>query len=163
MGSLFAHRKERASTMLFAFGTPNMSAAARGPLSGSSPSDGPTSKVISVAEPCRQIVVVEDDPSLLFIATKRLRAAGFEPLPAANGKEAIERIAENPSCRRMVTDFYMPGLGGDDWIRYLEREHADWTIVVMSSEDIDSGPFIVLPKPVDFENLLEVFHRETMP
>lgn len=111
----------------------------------------------------RQIIVVEDDPSLLFLAMKRLRAAGFEPIGAADGTEALARIAENPRCRRMVTDFFMPGLSGDEWIRYLEREHAHWTIVVMSSEDVDSGPFIVLPKPVDFENLLEVFHRETTP
>jgi DNA-binding NtrC family response regulator len=125
--------------------------------------DGPTSSVVSVADPERQIIIVEDDSGLMYVAMKRLRAAGFDPIPAADGNEAKQRMAENPRCRRMVTDFNMPGLGGDDWIRYLEREHSDWTIVVMSSDDIDSGPFITLPKPVDFENLLEVFHRETRP
>jgi CheY-like chemotaxis protein len=139
-----------------------MSAVARGrrPIASGEREDyAASSNVVSVTDSALQIIVVEDDPSLLYIAQKRLRAAGFRPIPASNGLEAIERMAENPRCRRMVTDFYMPSLGGDAWIRYLEANCEDWTIVVMSSEDIDSGRFIVLPKPVDFENLLEVFHR----
>ncbi len=107
----------------------------------------------------REILVVEDDPSLLYLAVKRLRAAGLDPIPARNGREAIARIAEHPRCRRMLTDYMMPELGADPWIRHLETACADWTVVVMSSEDVDSGPFICLPKPIDFENLLEVFHR----
>lgn len=107
-----------------------------------------------------QILVVEDHPDLLYLATKRLRQAGWEPLTAANGAEAIPVIVENPGCRRMLTDFVMPVLGGDAWIRFLERFCSDWVIVVMSSEDIDSGRFVCLPKPVDYENLLQVFERE---
>ena len=121
---------------------------------------GASSETVPVARVDRQVIVVEDDPSLLFLAQKRLRAAGFDPIPATDGLEAIALMDEYPLCRRMVTDFYMPNLGGDPWIRYLEAHCLDWTIIVMSSEDIDSGRFIVLPKPVDFENLLEVFHRE---
>ena len=53
----------------------------------------------------------------------------------------------------------MPSFGGNDWIRLLERFCPDWTIVVVSSQDVDPGPFVCVPKPVDYENLLQVFGR----
>lgn len=108
----------------------------------------------------REILVVEDDPNLRYLATKRLRAAGFETIEAGDGLEAIHKMLAHPSCRRMLTDFVMPTFGGDAWIRFLERFCEGWTIVVMSSQDIDSGPFVCMPKPIDYENVLHVFSRE---
>jgi CheY-like chemotaxis protein len=108
----------------------------------------------------RQVLVVEDDPDILYIASKKLRAAGFDVLEAANGIEAIQRMIDNPNCRLMLADFVMPSFGGTYWVRFLERFCADWNIVVVSSEDVDPGPFVSVPKPVDYENLLHVFRRE---
>jgi CheY-like chemotaxis protein len=108
----------------------------------------------------KQIVVVDDDADLRYLTVKRLRAAGWQPLPAGDGIEAVRQILAHPKCRRMLTDFVMPTFGGDSWILFLERFLSDWTIVVMSSEDIDPGRFISLPKPIDIENLLHVFERE---
>ncbi len=109
-----------------------------------------------------QILLVEDDPDILYIATKKLRAAGYTVLPAASGLEALHCRLDNPACRRMVTDFVMPSLGGDYWIRFLERFCPDWTIVVVSSENVDSGRFVIVPKPADYDTLLDVFARNVV-
>jgi CheY-like chemotaxis protein len=107
-----------------------------------------------------QVLIVEDNVDVLYLATRRIRKAGYEVIAAEDGVQAIHRMVDNPYCRRMVTDYLMPTLGGTYWIRFLERFCADWTIVIVSSQDIDPGPFICMPKPVDFENLLHVFARE---
>ena len=105
----------------------------------------------------KKVLVVEDDPSVLFIAKKRLRSAGYEVVEARDGVEALRMMVEHPDCRFMVTDFRMPELGGDTWIKFLERFCGDWTIAVASGEDVDPGPFIYVPKPVDYDNLVTIF------
>jgi len=110
----------------------------------------------------KQILVVEDEPDVLYLAAKKLRNAGYEVFEAKNGIEAMQRMIDHPQCRRMLSDFVMPLFGGIYWVKFLERFCPTWTIVIVSSEDIDSGPFICVPKPVDFENLLTVFEREPL-
>jgi CheY-like chemotaxis protein len=105
----------------------------------------------------REVLVVDDDPDLLYLAQKVLKKAGYTPLPAGNGVEALRQMVTHPDCRRMVTDFKMPVLGSDAWIRVLERFCSEWSIVVISSDDVDPGPFPLVPKPVDFSNLLTWF------
>src|SRR4051812_22136252 len=107
----------------------------------------------------RQILVIDDNPDVLHVACNRLGAAGFEPIRAADGVEALRCMVDYPECRQMVTDFTMPHLGGIYWVKLLERFCADWNIVVVSAGDIDPGPFISVPKPVDFENLVQLFSR----
>lgn len=107
----------------------------------------------------KQVLLVEDSSDIRFIAAKKLAAAGYQVIEAADGLEALHKMLENPACRLMLTDFVMPGFGGNSWIRLLERFCSDWTIVVMSSEDIDPGPFVLIPKPVDYNYCIEVFAR----
>jgi CheY-like chemotaxis protein len=107
------------------------------------------------------ILVVEDDPDVLYLACKHLAAAGFSPIGAHDGVEALRRIVDYPDCRRMVTDFSMPFLDGPYWMKVLERFCPDWTIVVVSSADVDPGPFTSIPKPVDYENLIHIFDRQS--
>ena len=109
----------------------------------------------------RKVIVVDDDPDILYLAQKTFVKAGYEPIPAANGVEALRQMIAHPDCRQMVTDFTMPVLGGDLWIRFLERFCADWAVIVISSDDVDPGPFPLVPKPVDFKNLLTWFEPRT--
>jgi CheY-like chemotaxis protein len=102
---------------------------------------------------------VEDDADIRYLASKKLRAAGYTIIDAVDGNDAIGKMLDHPQCRQMVTDYVMPGFGGDYWVRFLERFCADWTIAVVSSEDIDAGPFVYLPKPVDYGNLVSLFVR----
>ena len=108
-----------------------------------------------------KVLVVDDDPDILYVAQKSLRKAGYEPIGAANGVDALKQMLAHPDCRQMITDFKMPVLGGETWIRTLERFCADWSIVVISSDEVDPGRFPLVPKPVDFKNLLTWFEPRT--
>lgn len=108
----------------------------------------------------QKVLVVEDDPDIRLILSRRLAEAGFTPLLAADGEEALQRLAEHPGCQRVITDFMMPGLSGDRWIRLLEeRSDGDWTVIVVSAEDIDPGRFVISPKPIDIPNLISHLQR----
>ena len=108
----------------------------------------------------REILIVEDNPDILYLAAKKLRAAGYDVIEAQDGISAIQKIVDHPDCRRILADFVMPSFGGTYWVRFLERFCVGWTVVIMSSEDVDPGRFIYIPKPVDYDNLLTVFERE---
>ena len=41
-----------------------------------------------------RILVAEDDPSTSRLLCAILRRAGYEPVPAADGQEALERLAQ---------------------------------------------------------------------
>lgn len=103
--------------------------------------------------PHPKVLVVDDDPDQLFLARKRLEKLCFHVIVATDGVSALVELAAHPDCRCIVTDFTMPRLGGDAWIRVLERFCADFRVVVVSGDDPDAGPFVWMPKPPDFENI----------
>lgn len=58
------------------------------------------------------VLVVDDDPDVLLIATAILDIAGYSVLEAADGVEAMEIIASNPKVDLLFTDIVMPGMNG---------------------------------------------------
>jgi CheY-like chemotaxis protein len=65
------------------------------------------------AEPTRAILIVEDEPDILYIMRGLLRelAKGYEIITVASGTEAIERIAKH-DVALVVTDYHMPEMNG---------------------------------------------------
>lgn len=107
-----------------------------------------------------KVIVVDDDDDQLHLSTRRLDVLGFQPLSASDGLAALQLMARHADCTRIVTDFHMPRLGGADWIRLLERFCSDFRVVVMSGEDVDAGPFLFTPKPVDFRQVAAYLSAE---
>lgn len=109
--------------------------------------------------PSPEILIVDDDPDVLMTLAEHFRLGGFEPLLARDGVEALDVLGRHPRCRRVLTDYSMPGLGADDWLTVLRERMAGGQVVVMSQFDVDPGTFIIAPKPLDIPNLLQHFHR----
>lgn len=59
----------------------------------------------------KQLLVVDDDPSLLLAVSETLRAEGYEVVTARRGAEAMVRVAESlPDL--IISDIRMPGMDG---------------------------------------------------
>jgi PAS domain S-box-containing protein len=55
------------------------------------------------------ILVVEDDPRLRRVVTRRLRSLGYQVIEAENGGNAVKLLAAHPEIAMIFTDFVMPG------------------------------------------------------
>jgi PAS domain S-box-containing protein len=67
----------------------------------------------------QKVLVVDDEESLLEVASSYLLEAGYQPLQASNGEDAMEIIARQPDIKLLITDIVM----GDkiDGFKLVER------------------------------------------
>ena len=117
----------------------------------------------------RQILVVEDDPSIRGLVSEVLRDDGYEVSEACNGAEALNAVRERrPDL--IVLDLMMPVMDGWAFVEECRREPGcdDVPILVTSaSHDLTRtaerlrsfGVRTCLAKPFDVEGLLALVER----
>jgi CheY-like chemotaxis protein len=110
----------------------------------------------------RVVLVVEDDESIRNVITDVLEDRGFRVVGAANGAEALDRLAVGrPDV--MVLDLLMPVMHGWDFMEtYADQTGGDpIPIVVVSVNPALPRSFgrfgvqSVVAKPFDVDHLLE--------
>jgi two-component system, OmpR family, sensor histidine kinase ResE len=67
-----------------------------------------------------RILVVDDDPDVLFMIVVSLRQRGYEVEEATNGLEAMDKLREQEQFSVMLTDLMMPGMNG---LALLKESH----------------------------------------
>lgn len=77
------------------------------------------------ASPARPVVLVADDePDLLRLVVRRLQAAGYEVVEAADGEEAW-RLVESRRPALAILDVRMPRLDGYSLTRRIREHEVD--------------------------------------
>lgn len=107
------------------------------------------------------ILVVEDDPTLNRMLCTKLRLEGYEPIPAHDGREALD-ITSREHVDLVVTDLMMPGMDGNELISLLRGWRPELPILVMTArgqtedmaESFGLGADDYLVKPVDLSQLV---------
>jgi CheY-like chemotaxis protein len=112
-----------------------------------------------------RILVVDDDPSIVKLLTLNLEIEGYEVVSAANGREALEAVAEHDPDL-VVCDVMMPVMNGLEVVSRLKRddETKDLPVVMLSAkaQELDvahgkaTGADEYVTKPFDPEDLLTV-------
>jgi len=110
------------------------------------------------------VLIVEDDPDLREMMCLLLAHEGFEVEAARDGVEALERLrSAAPRPQLILLDLMMPRMDGWEFCRKLAGEPGleKIPVVVLSaaSEHRHVPATAVLPKPVDFDDLLAVIRR----
>jgi len=110
-----------------------------------------------------RILIVDDEPLNVDYLEQELDELGFETETAANGVEALERVADNPPDL-VLLDVMMPRMDGITALRMLKRDPGTRLIPVVlmtaltAVEDrvrgIEAGADDFLSKPVDERELL---------
>jgi CheY-like chemotaxis protein len=106
------------------------------------------------------VLIVEDDPELREMMVQMLALEGFEPCPATDGLDALEKLrAPGPHPRLILLDMMMPRMDGWEFCRARALDPVMKTIplVVLSAAprehvNVDAAAF--LTKPFDYETLL---------
>ncbi len=78
-------------------------------MAGSSFGHTPHPEYPWVAQSTMKILVVDDDPDVLAVASATLAAVGYMVLSAPNGPEALKILHDNRDIALLFTDIVMPG------------------------------------------------------
>lgn len=108
------------------------------------------------------ILIVDDEPSILFLLRIALEAAGHDVIEAPDGAAALERFSGSAVPDAVVTDVMMPGMDGRELIRRLRRDPATRAIPIVVQSAVENPPGeadAVLRKPVDPSELADLVGR----
>lgn len=95
----------------------------------------------------RRVLVVEDDPSILYGLKLNLRYEGFEVLTADDGDEGLRRALEDrPDV--VVLDVMLPGKNGFEVLREL-RARSNVAVVMLSAKGAEQDKVLGLDLGAD--------------
>jgi CheY-like chemotaxis protein len=109
----------------------------------------------------KNILIVDDDETILHILKRFFIREGFQVFVAKDGIEAMEKLkAENPAI--VLTDLKMPFLSGIELIQFIRQNMKDTAIVVMTAypeewSGKEVGAYFV--KPFDIEEMFSAIQR----
>lgn len=116
----------------------------------------------------KKVLIVDDQESVLMIEGRLAKFAGYEPITAADGDEAL-KLARSEPVRLILLDIMLPGKNGFEVLRELKADPKtrDIPVVVItalhSEKDQDArqltGAAHVLSKPVPAEELTKILKK----
>ena len=120
-----------------------------------------------------KVLVIDDDPVMVRLASNLLKNDGYEVIQAYNGKEGL-RKAQEEKPNLVLLDILMPDLDGKEVARRLRADPltADIPIVFMTvtidlktdkgdqTIDIDRFSFRGFAKPIHNRKILSVIRKE---
>jgi DNA-binding response OmpR family regulator len=110
------------------------------------------------------VVVVEDSDDFRDVLCEMLFEAGFDAVAVSTAAEAKDLLERHGCGCVVLLDLCLPDERGEtvlDWIRSHPR-HRDNPIIIMTASRVRRAPpgsNALLPKPFDFEKLLELIGR----
>ena len=112
------------------------------------------------------VLVVDDDADLLRLLDMRLRSAGFRPVLAASGEQALARLAV-ARPRAVVTDLRMPGIDGQALFERIHAADPSLPVIILTAHRTipdavaaaQRGVFGYLTKPFESSELLALLRR----
>jgi DNA-binding response OmpR family regulator len=109
----------------------------------------------------RNILVVEDEPSLAKILKFDLERSGFKVTLASNGDEAY-LATKDKSYDCLIIDWMLPGMNGLDLVKKLREEKYQALLVMLTArtsefhaiEGLSNGADLYLKKPISNYELI---------
>src|SRR3546814_17241271 len=78
------------------------------------------------------MLLVEEEATVRAVAERALVRKGYRVVTAANGVEALERLAEEDHIDLLISDVVMPEMDGPTLVAKTREERPDLPIVFMS-------------------------------
>ena len=80
-----------------------------------------------------RILIVDDDPVQLRMTAEVARRAGFVPVTAAGGEQALDLLRSDPGIGAMVLDLVMPDLDGMAVMEAMARENLNTPVIIQTA------------------------------
>jgi DNA-binding NtrC family response regulator len=116
-------------------------------------------------ENTKHLLIVEDEAALRTVVAERLGESGFDVAQAANGEEALGRLAEF-AYDIVVTDLRLPGIDGGKVLEEAIARYPEIIGIVVTGfgtvkdavDAIKRGAADFITKPFQFDELLHVLN-----
>jgi CheY-like chemotaxis protein/DNA-binding MarR family transcriptional regulator len=66
------------------------------------------------------VLIVDDEPSILFELESLARRAGYPVVTASTAEDALDAVADDPTIGIVMTDVYLPAIDGMEFISILD-------------------------------------------
>jgi two-component system response regulator AtoC len=111
-----------------------------------------------------KILVADDEQNLRRVLAALLRRDGHEVVQAANGLEAIDRLAD---VDVVITDLRMPGVDGMEVLRTASKNHPHVPVIMITAygsvgqavEAIKAGAFDYIEKPFEQDSIRVIVEK----
>ncbi len=112
------------------------------------------------------VLVVDDDPKILFAFREVLRKNGYKSIVARNGADALQKIAsERPSM--VFMDITMPKLDGLEVLKQMKTQNLRVPVVIITGygtmqtaiKAMQLGAFEYLTKPLDVGMIRDITRK----
>lgn len=108
-----------------------------------------------------KILVVEDEPSLIFTLRDTLEAEGYDVIVSEEGTQAVEMVKEQKPDL-MILDVMLPGKSGYDILEEVRKEKFTFPVIMLTAKDqepdkvkgLSLGADDYLTKPFGVKELL---------
>ncbi len=80
-----------------------------------------------------KVLVVDDSRIQRRVLSSKLTSAGYTPIEAENGLEALKCIDADPPDF-IVTDMHMPEMNGIELLRILKERKSEIPVIVVTAE-----------------------------
>jgi CheY-like chemotaxis protein len=129
--------------------------------------DPPSTPTVAQATPALSVLVVEDSRTQQQIIGKIVRGCGgYAPLFAENGHEAL-RLIKHAKPTVVLTDIFMPKMGGLELVEYVREEYPGIPVVLMTAKGSEelalkalrAGAASYVPKRCLHDNLAPVLEQ----
>ena len=82
----------------------------------------------------KRVLVLEDESSIRSFVVVNLRRAGYEPVEAENGEEALERLRTFPDIRVALLDVMLPGIDGFEVCKRIRAMDSQIGIIMLTAK-----------------------------
>ena len=111
------------------------------------------------------ILIADDEPSILKLHTHMIKELGYSPILATNGVDAIKKLS--PDIKAMLLDIKMPEKDGIEVLEHVRNKYPEVPVIMVSAlhdleiavKAIKMGAFDYLTKPLDFDRLSTVLRN----
>jgi two-component system response regulator AtoC len=108
----------------------------------------------------KRILAVDDEPSMRRLLEISLKQAGYQPVLANQGREALDALRQG-GIDLVVSDLHMPGMGGIQLLEAMHQEGMETPVIIVTAhgeistavQAMKLGASDYILRPFDLETL----------
>ena len=96
----------------------------------------------------KKVLILEDEVNIRSFVVINLKRAGYEPVEAGTGAEALQRLKENPDIGVAILDIMLPDIDGFEVCRTIRTTNKTIGIIMLTARTQEMEVFPTPPLPV---------------